>query len=371
MIEHAIRVGGRLKFWFLASAIFVSLIYSTSLQYAYLTESTISLSYFQNPGSHNLQTWFPDIGSLKDATIQYQENDFWKMTSFWEDSAYYLLQNDLPNESVPPFRYRVLPVLIVKVISTITGWPTPKAYVALNVLLTYASALLFTWYLLRFFDFSKLLALLGGVLFVTMVSNTRTIPFPMMEPASMFFIMLIFIAVRLKNIPLFIVSSLCGIATKEILVVASVMWVLENWRGKSGLQLIGCFAVALVPILGFVVLRVSLGGAPMEVSYGYNALLGELPDTVMRLFGLTDLFSLGIRAFLSFSFLWLGLVNLRKDAFLFRQSIVILIVVIAAFVLSRNVVRVLGVLFPIVIPLFLLFFKSEQENQPSIPQAVT
>jgi hypothetical protein len=333
-----------------------------------LTESTIALTYFQNPGSHQLQTWFPDIGSLKDATIQYRENDFWKMTSFWEDSAYYLLQNDSPSESVPPFRYRILPVMIVKAISTITGWPTPKAYVALNVFLTLASALLFTWYLLRFFAFSKLLSLLGGILFVTMVSNTRTIPFPMMEPASMFFIMLIFIAVRLRNVPLFIVSSLAGIATKEILVVASVMWVMENWSGRTWLQRMGCLAVALVPILGFVAIRVSLGGAPAEVSYGYNALLGELPDTAMRLFGLPDLMSLGIRAFLAFSFLWLGLVNLRKDAFLFRQAIIIPIVVIAAFVLSRNVVRVLGVLFPIVIPLFLLFFRRDQESRPAIPQ---
>jgi hypothetical protein len=291
------------------------------------------------------------------------------MTSFWEDSAYYLLQNDLPNESVPPFRYRILPVIVVKAISTITGWPTPKAYVAVNVLFIWAAALLFTWYLLRFFDFSKLLSLLGGVLFVTMVSNTRTIPFPMMEPASMFFIMLIFIAVRLQNIPLFILSSLAGVATKEILAVASVMWVLENWRGKTWSQLIGCFAVALVPVLGFVAIRVSLGGAPVEVSYGYNALLGELPDTVMRLFALPDLVSLGIRAFLSFSFLWLGLVNLRKDAFLFRQSIVIVIVAIAAFVLSRNVVRVLGVLFPIVIPMFLLFFRGYHESQPTMPRA--
>lgn len=364
MIERTIRASRRLRFWFFASLVYLSLIYSTSLHYAYLPESTIALTFYQHAGSHSLQKRFPDLGVLKELTIQYQENDFWKMTSFWEDSAYYLIQSVFPNESIPPFRYRVLPVIMVKAISAWAGWTIQKAFVVLNILFTFLSALTFSWYLLRFFGFSKLLSLLGGILFVTMVANTRTIAFPMNEPASMFFALLIFIAVRMKHIPLFIISSLCGVASKEILVIGSLMWVLENCRGKEWWQVVEGLVVALVPMLGFVVIRMALGGAPVEVSYGYNVLLGEVPATAQRLFRLPDLISLGERAFLAFSFLWFGLVNLRKDAFLFRQSIIIFIVSMAAFLLSTNITRVLGVLFPIVIPLFLLFFTRYESGCP-------
>jgi hypothetical protein len=83
----------------------------------------------------------------------------------------------------------------------------------------------------------------------------------------------------------------------------------------------------------------------------------------MRLFDSGQSLMVCASVFLSFSFLWLGLFNIRKHRFLLRSSILVPLVILTAILLSGSIARVLGVLFPVVIPAFLLFFDRASEQR--------
>jgi hypothetical protein len=189
-----------------------------------------------------------------------------------------------------------------------------------------------------------------------MVSNTRTIPFPVLEPLSMFWCILIFITVISGNIPLFIVSSSLGVATKEILLFSYILWFFETFQIRDKREFVKNVIISVIPIIIFMSIRVILGGSALEVNYGYDILQGEFPPYWIRLTDISSLSNMLIRTFLSFSFLWIGIINVKRNAFLKKHVIIIPVVILAAYLLSGRITRVLGILYPIVIPLFLLFF---------------
>jgi len=123
---------------------------------------------------------------------------------------------------------------------------------------------------------------------------------------------------------------------------------------------------SLTPFIVFSGVRVLLGGAPVEVNYGFNILAGEFPTYGLRLFSISGLVSLSIRVFLSFSFLWFGLLNIRRDRFLYINTISALpLIIIPTILLSSRISRVIGVLFPLIIVLFLFFFKKDNSLKAS------
>lgn len=354
------RIPYPIRFWFLAFIIFSSLIYSTSLHYAYGPAHTISLSYFTK-GSNNqaIADNFVDMGKLSDQHIACTGDNFWKLGSFWGDCAYYIMQAESLNDSIAPYKYRFFPTLVVKLLSRITNISIVKSFVLLNCMVSVLTALLFTSFLIKYFQFSDFISLIGGILFLTMVANTRTIPFPMLEPFSMFLFLIVFISVANRNILLFCTSAIVGVVTKEIMVIASLMWLLETYQFKDKRRLILDSLLALIPIVTFVIVRIILGGSAFEVNYGFNLLNGEFPTYGLRLFHIRSLIGLAIKVFLSFSFLWLGLFNIKNNSFLLRQGVIIPIVILAAILFSSRIARVLGILFPLVIPSFLYFFSHK------------
>jgi hypothetical protein len=360
----------RLRYWTLATAVYAALVYSTGLHYAYAPESRISLDYFTSQprkktdfGAILQQEFYKDRAILADRIpIVVDTRDFWKLPGFYGDSAYYLLQAKSLGLSVPPYKYRFLPTSIAGVFADVSGWGMPKVFAFLNVIYTISTAVLFTVYLGKYFGFSKMLSFLGGILFITMAANTNTIPLPMLEPASFLCCILIFIAVVSRNSALFIISSACGVATKEILVISSLLWFINSWPPKRWSDLAKSTFISSTPIIAFVLIRWWLGsGHALELNFGYNVLQGQFPPHYKRVLGIAGFVQVCKLAFLSFSFLWLGLLNIRKNRFLKRSSVLVPLVLLAVVLLSDIQVK-LGILFPIVIPSFLLFFSDEQSN---------
>lgn len=355
------------NYWILVTLVYLTLIYSAALQYAYGPEATIRPLGFYQGEEHvlkgtediSLKKYFPNFGILRGLKLVTTGSFLWKSSSHWGDAAFYLLQTKSLDLSIPPYKYRFLPTVLVRLISTVTGLNAPKSFVLMNVIFTILTSLLFTYYLIHHLNFSRTLSLIGGILFITMVPNTRTIAFPLLEPASLFFCMLIFIAVKTKNIPLFILSSLCGVASKEILVISAILWFVTNLPSKSKISAAMNILISSIPIIGFMLIRASLGAPMLEVNFGYNLLAGEFPKHGKRLFDIKKLILLLESIFLSFSFLWAGLINIRKNRFLQKSAIIIPIVIIATVLLSGRIARILGILFPIIIPLFLIFFKKD------------
>jgi len=370
------------RFWVLAALVYATLIYSTSLHLTIGTERTVDLSYFTRGAPApmaGLASDFPDLGGWRgseETAARWRDQalrdtfppDIWKLSSAWPDAAYYLLQTESPERSIPPYRYRVLAPTLVGTISRLLGvWPAP-VFAIVNALLTLATAVLFTAYLRTTIDLPPLLCLTGGVLFVTLLSNTSSVGFPLLEPGSMFFMMLVVMALARRSVWLFCLASVLGVATKEILLVAAPLWFLNTIevRSKSMRQWAFCLLPATIPVLALIGLRRSLGGGVLEVNYGYNVAAGQFPiQYLARLADPVSLLVLLAEVFAAFGFLWLGVFNLRRHPFLWRNALLIVLVVGATTVLSGRMIRPLGIAFPILIPGFLLFFTPRDPGSGS------
>jgi len=353
------------KYWILISLIFFTLIYSTSLNFAYGVERTVGLAHFVVP-DETLEQYFPDLGSLTGFPIDTYGKNVWKLTNASRDCGNYILASKQFGLGNPPYKYRILPPLIVHIMSSILQISVEMTYVLMNILVAYITAIFFNIYLLKDFNFSKMISFIGSILFITMTALTGTLPFPMLDPMSFLFSILIFISVKRKNPYLFIFSSIAGVLTKEVLVISSLMWFIETMQIKDKVKTIKNIIICMVPIIVFALVRMELGGSPFEVYFGHNPLKGNIPDLWKRL---TTLGGLGYSikmAFLSFSFLWVGIINVSKHNFFKRQIIIIPIVFIAAVSLSDQITRPLGILFPIVIPMFLIFFERHTQTTKQI-----
>lgn len=359
----------------LSLALYVSLTLSTALQFTFGPEATLRLAGFYTTSSDTrdpeFRGWYPDFGSLRDDTAAYaalRHGDPWKFSTFWADAAYYVRQATHLHQSIAPYKYRFLPTAIVGVLALSTGLRVDHAFVVFNALVSVLTALLFEAYLRRAFGFSQLVSVLGGCLFVTSAGNTGTLAFPMLEPASALCSCLIFMAVCTRHTLGFVGAALAGVATKEILIFSTVLWLTHRPTHEPRWKAV---VVAAVPVLAFVSIRVALGGSALEVNYSYDVLHGQFPAYGKRLLGLRSCLILLGQTFLAFSFLWIGLINAPKHPLLKRSLIVVPLVLLAAFLLSGRITRVIGVLFPIVVPSFLLFFdhattsKNATANRPS------
>jgi hypothetical protein len=134
------------------------------------------------------------------------------------------------------------------------------------------------------------------------------------------------------------------------------LWFFETFQIRDKREFVKNVIISVIPIIIFMSIRVILGGSALEVNYGYDILQGEFPPYWIRLTDISSLSNMLIRTFLSFSFLWIGIINVKRNAFLKKHVIIIPVVILAAYLLSGRITRVLGILYPIVIPLFLLFF---------------
>jgi len=353
----------RHKFWILVSLIYFTLLYSTSLHHFYGVERTVSLSHFVET-DETLKKYFPDMGILKGQPIYTYWRYVWKLTSFSLDAGYYITESEKIQHGVAPYKYRILPVLIAHLISSTLQISREMSFVLMNILLIYLTALLFNYYLLKYFNFTKTISFLGGILFITIPTVTGTVSFPMLDPISLFFSMLIFLSVIRKNPYLFIMSSITGVLSKEILIISSLMWFIETVQLNSIKKLLINILISAIPIIIFVSTRMLLGGSPFEIEFGHNPLHGDFPILWKRLISFGGWIYIILSAFLSFTFLWTGIVNVNKNAFIKRQIIIVPIVILAASMFSAQIIRPLGILFPIVIPMFLMFFKNVQK-QPS------
>jgi len=361
-------------YWIISSLIYLTLIYSTCLHYIG-PEKTFRTDYLCNRKSNVYFTKYfgNDKGVLEEGKwknkIKISAFNLWKYFG-WGDAGHYILQSYNLDLSIRPFRYRILPTSVVGLIAKIFRKPIrlrviPLIFLLLNSLLTFSTAILFTIYLNKDLNFSKLLSLVGGMLFITMVTNTRTVAVPLLEPASLFFIMIIFLALIRRNAWLFVFGSILGVATKEILIISSFLWFTNNisLKNNSLRDVIKTILLCSLPIIAFGLIRISLGGSIAEVHSGYDILKGEFPTIYgRRLLSFGGLKGLSTGIFLSFSFIWFGILNIKKNRFLLNCSIAIPLVILAATLLSSATARVLGILFPIIIPSFLLFFAELEEK---------
>ncbi len=271
----------------------------------------------------------------------------------YNDADEYLSQWDSFLNARAPFRYRITSTALAKVINVVLNSRPEYAYLVLNALCFIVTGVGFTAYLMRWYGWTYSLALLGGILAVTTVSLQSTLLLSLADPLSYVAALVCFWSIQKRSILGFIIASIFAVTTKEIFVVVAVLWFMQ----LDGCSLARRILPALVPIVAFVAIRLILGGAPIEVGYGFNAVAGQFPlDYINRLFHFQTLIDLFVRTFLAFGVIWIGatMISNRER----RLAIVyIALVLLATYVLSSRVTRVLGILYPVLVPGFILYIQ--------------
>ena len=316
---------GHWRYWLLCAAVYVSLLYSVGLHPVMSIETPLEMGHFTGRGDA--------LGA-----------DAWKLTRFAGDVERYMEQAE-GTLTDAPWRYRVLPLAVAGTIGRFM--PTAWAFIVMNAVATLTTAMLYTWFL-RDHGLSKHIALLGGVLFLTMSPAVATMAYPMVDPASFLAALAVFVALERRHAVGFVVASIAAVLTKEVLALGGLLWLIRHrtW-------------VAVVPLVAFFAVRLALGweSVPPDIS--------RLADVQQLLWvnwgGTADIL---LRVFMAFSFLWLGLVNIR-GTWLQPYVVLIPIVIGAAVAYSSHIERPMGILFPIVITSFLYFF--ERPTQPTSP----
>lgn len=111
-----------------------------------------------------------------------------------------------------------------------------------------------------------------------------------------------------------------------------------------------------------MLVRLALGGKPMEANYGFNLAAGELPPEYVARFTTPSLWpDLLLRTILAFGALWLGVLGWKHSPFL-RQTawLYVVLVLLGTFLLSSRITRVIGVLYPVVIPGWLYLIDKKE-----------
>lgn len=356
-----------LQFWVISALLFLSIVYSASLHLFWFPTPTVSPYYFTHEDMRRTYETHPryrDAGRLSIEDIDFRWENAWKISTFPTDVTSYLAYAE-GNRPGSPFRFRPVGPLAARALMSVTGVNSAEAFLLINVLCALVVGLGFTAYLLRYHDFLPPVALLGGVLAVTSLTMTRTLPFPMLDPLTMVASLAVFWSLRSSSGLLFAVCSVAAVLTKEIFLIAAPLWLVNGafhrpWLSLHNIKHVGW---ASVPLLAFAGIRIAMGASPLEVEYGFNLLSFELPSYGTALFRIGGFIRMLLCVFLAFGFLWLGVLKLRSDPFLRRSSAVAVpLVVLATLILSAHITRPIGVIYPLIIPGFLLLlFKPAGE----------
>lgn len=307
------------------------------------------------PDAYPLKSVYPDLATLQDKSEVLETHDqLWKFMS--GDSRWYMAQARQEYEPIAPYRYRIFPIYIVQKISAITKFSVHRSFLIVNCFSAALSALLLAVFCMEL-GFSFSMACVGGLIFLTLPPVSGTVAFPLLEPLSFFETILIFYAALKRLSWLFIVSSIAAVLTKEVLVWSCVMWLINSNFAPSWRKILVAICIASVPVLAFVIVRLWLGHGAIEINYGFNILEGEIPDSYYKnRMGFYHLAMFAIKVLHAFGICWLGVFSLaRAPLFLQRSLVVVPLTIIALFVLSSQVTRNLGILYPVMIPLFLCF----------------
>lgn len=388
--------------------IFVSIIYSTSLHYS----NSPPNDTFE-PGQFYTETADYDGGDpilskyFKNRSVFYKKffsdgkwseefhprdltgwNDMWKNTAMSADNAYYILyaayyagliekiDYSVENVNVPMVvhKYRILTPFIVGKLCTILKTFDAKNYfwseryisiivylfIICNFIFVLTTAFIFIFFLINVFSFSKNISILGSILFLTLPIVTKSTGFPQQEPISLLITLLLFITTFYNKKLLYLIFSLLGILTKDLFVFTSVLWIFNYnyFKEKKVIEALKHISIGIIPIIFFILIRIIVAGdGGIETRGGYNFLEGELPPWTFN----TYYFE---KFFLVFTFLWFGLVNFNESEFLKKSLLTLIFLTIISLWIARGsgIERHVGLMFPVVIPLFLFFFQKNLKN---------
>lgn len=327
-------------FWLFLYLFFVTFLYTTSLNLTIGAERTL---------------------------VTVEADEFWNWTAFWGDSAVYMGVEPM----IAPYKYRIVGMGMANAIDAVLPVGRPIAYIILNTLLASVTATLFVAYLLRYHRFERNLAVMGGLLFLGSLAVNRTALFPMLDIASMFFMLLCLWAIRAKRPIMFLIVSVLAVGVKEVIAITGALWFFAHVRRPLlRRENIIHAVIGAVPFIAFMVLRQALGASsPLEMGFAGQVEGFDTADFVARMFSVEGRAQLFAQTVSAFGFLWIGVLNLPRDRWLLLSgAVVIPVLILSSWALSLQIARPLGIIFPVLIPAFLEFFNT-REPEASIAES--
>ncbi|MFX0087342.1 MAG: hypothetical protein ACFFAU_16960 [Candidatus Hodarchaeota archaeon] len=267
---------------------------------------------------------------------------------------------------IEPYRFRILVPLLTYFFHTLFNIEVVPLFIFINSLFLASTSILLYFYL-DSFDFSLNERFLGSILFLLSSSVIRTSSFAVLEPATYFFAILIISSLKIKNYYLFLGSLILGILVKELLIIFIFVFLITYEWKKDFKTILIPVSITIFIVIFFSFERLLLGGDFGELSYGYNILAGQFPAYYQKLFNIGRLINWIFLVFITFNFMWYGLFTVWKDKFLFKSAIVIPIAIIAQLFLASRVERNIFVVFPIIIPTFIILFRALTRNEDILP----
>ena len=404
-------LSSNIKEFILVALIFISLILSTSYQ------TTPPDDTFE-PGAYHVATSAEDDGNpifaehFSDFAIIYKQffkngwqdnfhprvmtgmNDLWKSSGTWGDSGYYLIHTgyyagliDKPDDDIPNqnkthtvYKYRwIVPFIVGNIYRGINHLKLNKTnsdnqwneksisrlvyiWLCVNFISIFLTSILLYYYLKRSFNFNPLISLIGGIFFITSLIILRTSNFPMSEPFACLISMLLFITLYNKNYFYYICVSLVGIASRDIFLFSAVL-LFFNTSFKNKKSFLKGFLLSSIPAIFYLVQRFYINESiSFEITMGRDLVKDPFVVQGLVIFTNLDNFIYFIlRLGLTFGVFWLGIYHIRRNNFLFRSSSAILFLIMINLLFVGNgsgITRHVGVMFPIIIPLFLYFVKD-------------
>jgi len=322
-------------------------------------------------------------------------NDLWKSSGTWEDNGYYLiyagyhagliknLDYDLENfnQTHSVFKYRwMIPYCVGKIYKTINYFKAHRnevdyqwneksisrivyIWLSINLISILLTSLLLFYYLKNVFKFSTVISFIGGIFFITSLIVLRTSNFPMSEPMACLITILLFILLFYKKYFSFILISLIGIASRDVFLFSSVLLFFNIDFKKKKSFLIGV-CLSFIPVIFYIAQRFYINReVSFEITMGRDLLKDQFIMQGLIIFKDIDNFLYFIfKLSLTFGIFWVGIFYLKKNQFLLRSfaSIIFLIAINLLFVGNGSgITRHVGLMFPIMIPLFLYFLKEQ------------
>ena len=228
-----------------------------------------------------------------------------------------------------PWKYRILTPLIIRFIPL----NHILAFYIFNLVITVITAFIFYLYL-KNLDFDKNLSLLGTLLFLVSHVVLYYYFLPLVDPLNELLIISGFYLSKNDKADLIPIIILIGMFNHETIFILVPIYVIFSKNSLSALL----FSVILGVL--YILLRFALG-----FDLGNSLLLDVLLKN-----GIGTL----IFIFQTFLFIWLGLFNVFRHPWLKRPSPYLLLdVLLIPF--ATNSARVIFLMFPILIPAFLLF----------------
>lgn len=166
------------------------------------------------------------LNTSPESPFAYDPMTAWQQSSIRGDSEYYLAQVTDFGDSIAPYRYRIIPTLLVRGWMATFGGAPEWAYVNVNTLCALAAGMLFAAYLRKLWRASESAALLGAVLLITTVSLQGTLLIPSVEPASYVVGVLLVWTMHARYTLAFVGVSIAAVLTKEVFIAAAPAWVL-------------------------------------------------------------------------------------------------------------------------------------------------